>query len=195
MVYASQGIDAGKVEWFALQVRSQHERIVASTLREKGYEEFLPLCPIRRRWSDRIKRITQPLFPGYVFCRFNVQERLPILVTSGVLFIVGVGKVPCPIDNSEIVALQSIVRSGLPAQPWPFLKAGQRVRIDQGSLEGIEGILLIPKSSCRLVVSVTLLQRSVAVEIDRDWVTPISSQLQLRSPSPSYSFASKPVSY
>ena len=138
--------------------------------------------------------ITQPLFPGYVFCRFNVQERLPILVTSGVLFIVGVGKVPCPIDNSEIVALQSIVRSGLPAQPWPFLKAGQRVRIEQGSLEGIEGILLSAKSPYRLVVSVSLLQRSVAVEVDRDWVTPISSQLQLRS-SPSYSFAPKPVSY
>ena len=194
MVATGNTIDVENVQWFALQVRSQHEKTVASTLREKGYEEFLPLCQIKRRWSDRVKRLEAPLFPGYVFCRFDVQKRLPILVTPGVRFIVGVGKIPFPIDNSEIAALQSIVKSGLPAEPWPFLKIGQRVRIEQGSLEGIEGILLTPKSSYRLVVSVTLLQRSVAVEVDRDWVIPVSSHTQYRSPSPSYSFASRPVS-
>jgi len=194
MVATGKTIDVEDVQWFALQVRSQHEKTVASTLREKGYEEFLPLCQIKRRWSDRVKRLEAPLFPGYVFCRFDVQKRLPILVTPGVQFIVGLGKIPFPIDNSEIAALQSIVKSGLPAQPWPFLKIGQRVRIEQGSLEGIEGILLTPKSSYRLVVSITLLQRSVAVEVDRDWVIPVSSHTQHSSPAPSYSLASRPVS-
>jgi len=186
-------IDVENVQWFALQVRSQHEKIVASNLHDKGYEEFLPLCQIKRRWSDRIKRLELPLFPGYVFCRFNVEKRLPILVTAGVLSIVGVGKIPSPIDDSEVVALQSIVKSGLQTEPWPFLKVGQHVRIEQGSLKGIEGILLTPKSSYRLVVSVTLLQRSVAIEIDRDWVTPISSHTQHISPSPFYSLTSRPV--
>jgi transcription antitermination factor NusG len=187
--------DMEHTQWFALQVRSQHEKAVASTLRDKGYEEFLPVCQIKRRWSDRMKRIEVPLFPGYVFCRFDVEKRLAILVTSGVRFIVGVAKIPTPIDNSEILALQSIVKSGLPAEPWPFLKIGQRVRIEQGSLEGIEGILLTPKSSSRLVVSVTLLQRSVAVEIDREWVTPISSYTQHRPPVPSYSLTSRAGSF
>jgi transcription antitermination factor NusG len=191
MVHTGKTIDVETVQWFALQIRSQHEKIVASTLREKGYEEFLPLCQIKRRWSDRVKRLEAPLFPGYVFCRFDVQKRLPILVTPGVRSIIGVGKIPLPIDDSEIAALQSIVKSGLPAEPWPFLKIGQRVRIEQGSLEGIEGILLTPKNSYRLIVSVTLLQRSVAVEIDRNWVTPISSHKQLSVPSPSYSLAPK----
>ena len=194
MVATGKIIDVEDVQWFALQVRSQHEKTVASTLREKGYEEFLPLCQIKRRWSDRVKRLEAPLFPGYVFCRFDVQKRLPILVTPGVHFIVGLGKIPFPIDNSEIAALQSIVKSGLAAEPWPFLKIGQRVRIGHGSLEGIEGILLKPKSSYRLVVSVTLLQRSVAVEVDRDWVVPVSSHTQHSSPAPSYSLASRPVS-
>jgi len=181
-------------QWFALQVRSQHEKTVALTLRDKGYEEFFPVCQIKRRWSDRIKRLEAPLFPGYVFCRFDVDKRLAILVTPGVRFIVGIGKIPTPIDASEVVALQSIVKSGLPVEPWPFLEIGQRVRIERGSLEGVEGILLKPKSSYRLVVSVTLLQRSVAVEIDRDWVTPISSDTQPGLASPSYSLVSKPVS-
>lgn len=183
------------VRWFALQVRSQHERAVSLALRDKGYEDFLPVCQIKRRWSDRVKRLEMPLFPGYLFCRFDVEKRLAILVTPGVQFIVGIGKIPTPIDDCEVVALQSIVKSGLPVEPWPFLKIGQRVRIEQGSLEGIEGILLTPKSSYRLVVSVTLLQRSVAVEIDRDWVTPISSpQLQHSSLSSSCSFPSRPAS-
>jgi len=194
MVATGKTIDVADVQWFALQVRSQHEKTVALALRDKGYDEFLPVCQLNRRWSDRIKRLEVPLFPGYVFCRFDVEKRLPILVTPGVRFIVGIGKIPFPIDNSEIAALQSIVKSGLPAEPWPFLKVGQRVRIEQGSLEGIEGILLPPKSSSRLVVSVTLLQRSVAVEIDRDWVIPVSSHAQHSSPSPSYSF-SRPVSF
>lgn len=161
--------------WFALRVKPRHEKIAALALHGKGLEEFLPLCKARRRWSDRIKELDAPLFPGYVFCRFNPYERLPVLTTPGVSSIVGMGKIPAPIEDSEIAALHSIVNSGLMAQPWPFLKAGQYVRIDAGPLCGLEGILLEIKSSHRLVVSVTLLQRSVSVEIDRLWVSPASA--------------------
>jgi transcription antitermination factor NusG len=191
MAHTGKRTDMENVRWFALQVRSQHERAVSLALRDKGYEDFLPVCQIKRRWSDRVKRLEMPLFPGYLFCRFYVEKRLAILVTPGVQFIVGIGKIPTPIDDCEVAALQSIVKSGLPVEPCPFLKIGQRVRIEQGSLEGIEGILLKPKSSYRLVVSVTLLQRSVAVEIDRDWVTPISSHTRHTSP---YSLISRPAS-
>jgi transcription antitermination factor NusG len=161
------------LRWFALRVRSQHEARVAAALQSKGYEELLPLYQVRRRWSDRFKEIYRPLFPGYVFCRFDVNQRLPILVTPGVMLIVGSGKIPLPVDDNEIIALQSIVKSGLRAQPWPFLQVGQQVRIDQGSLEGVEGILIGMKGPHRLVISVTLLQRSVAVEIDEHWATPL----------------------
>jgi transcription antitermination factor NusG len=163
--------------WFALCVRSQYEKNVAATLRSKGYEDFLPLYRCRRRWSDRFKELELPLFPGYVFCCFDINHRLPILLTPGVMLIVGSGKIPVPVDDNEIAALKSIVKSRFQAEPWPFLQIGQTVRIEQGSLEGVEGILLALKKPNRLVVSVTLLQRSVAVEIDEDWAKPVSSSI------------------
>ena len=171
--------------WFALRIKARREKLVAASLRGKGYEEFLPLYRCRRYWSDRIKSQELPLFPGYVFCRFDVNSRLPILVTPGVMLIVGCAKVPLPVEDSEIAALQSIVSSGLQSEPWPYLRIGQRVRIERGSLEGVEGILLATKPQ-RLVVSVTILQRSVAVEIEETWARPISSPyppLALRPPA------------
>jgi len=159
--------------WFALRIKARREKQVADTLRGKGYEEFLPLYRCRRPWSDRIKTQELPLFPGYLFCRFDVNRRLPILVTPGVMLIVGCGRAPLPVEDSEIAALQSIVSSGLQSEPWPYLRIGQRVRIERGSLEGVEGILLATKPQ-RLVVSVTILQRSVAVEIDEAWARPLS---------------------
>lgn len=152
--------------WFALQVRSRHEHSVAVHLNGKGYEWFLPLYKSRRRWSDRLKAVDAPLFPGYVFCRFNAHARLPILVTPGVIGIVGIGKTPVAIEDSEIASIQTLVRSGLPSQPCPFLRIGEKVRIEVGSLSGLEGILLAFKGHHRLVLSITLLQRSVAVQIE-----------------------------
>lgn len=159
--------------WYAVRVKSRQERVVAASLEGKGYEQFLPLCRSARPWADRIKALDLPLFPGYVFCRFDVQRRLPILVTPGVVFIVGLGKAPEPIAPHEMEAIQAVARSGLLAQPWPFLQVGQRVRVNYGGLSGIEGVLLKNKNRHKLVLSVTLLQRSVSVEIDRDWVRPV----------------------
>jgi transcription antitermination factor NusG len=114
-----------------------------------------------------------PLFPGYVFCRLQPSSRLPVLTTPGVVSIIGSGKTPQPVEPEELAAIQSLVRSGMPAIPWPFLKAGERVRIEHGALVGIEGILTAVKKESRVVLSVTLLQRSVAVEVDRNFIRPI----------------------
>lgn len=168
----AMSLDLG-LPWFALQVRTRYERNVASFLEGKGYEWFLPTYISRRRWSDRVKQLELPLFPGYLFCRFNPEERLPILKTPGLISIVGTARTPTPVDASEIVALRTLVNSDLPRQPWPFLKVGQRVRIECGALAGLEGILLQIKGRDRIVLSVTLLQRSVAAEVDSSWITPL----------------------
>ena len=165
---------ANAFPWFALQVRTRNEAGVAQQLSGQGYERFLPLYKVRKRWSDRIKEANAPLFPGYLFCRFNPQDRLPILKTPGVMQIVGFKNGPVAVDESEIRALQTVVAAGAPQQPWPFLTAGDRVRIDSGPLLGLEGILTEVRRSHRLVLSVTLLQRSVAVEIDSALVTAIT---------------------
>jgi len=160
--------------WFALQVRTRNEASVAEQLSRLGYQRFLPLYKLRKRWSDRIKEVDAPLFPGYLFCRFNPQDRLPILKTPGVMQIVGFKNGPAAVEESEIRSLQTLVAAGVPHQPWPFLAAGDRVRIESGPLLGLEGILTEVRRSHRLVLSVTLLQRSVAVEIDSALVTAIN---------------------
>lgn len=164
--------EAMQFPWFALQVRTQHERGVAEFLRGKGYEWFLPMYKCRKRWSDRVKEVDTPLFPGYLFCRFDVQQRLPILKTPGVIQIVGYNRQPVAIDESEISAIQTLVGSGFATQPWPHLQAGDKVQIESGPLRGLVGILTAFKGQHRLIVSITLLQRAVAVEIDSALVTP-----------------------
>ena len=159
--------------WYAIQTRTQYERLVARALADKGYEEFVPLFRRRRRLRGKVQEVEEPLFPGYVFGRFDVNLRLPILVTPNVRSIVGCGRVPLPVEDREIVALQSVGEAGLPAQPWPYLKVGQWVRINHGAMQDLEGILVSVRKQHRLVVSVSLLERSVAVDIDDAWVSPI----------------------
>lgn len=156
--------------WYALSVRSRHEKIVGSFLESFGYSWFLPTYKARRRWSDRIKEVEAPLFPGYLFCRFDIHNRLPILTIPGIQHIVGGTSLPTPIEPSEIDFLQTVIRAGTGREPWPFLQVGDRLRIEHGSLAGVEGILLQVKGRHRLVLSVTLLQRSVAVDVDSAWV-------------------------
>ncbi|MGH9733372.1 MAG: transcription termination/antitermination protein NusG [Candidatus Acidiferrales bacterium] len=163
----------GFLPWFAVQVRAKHEIGIADYLTAKGYEQFLPLYKCRKTWSDRIKEVQAPLFPGYLFCRFDPSDRLPILKTPGVVQIVGNGRSPIPVCDTEIAALQQAVASGLPNQPWPFLHTGDKVQIEAGPLRGLEGVLAAFRGSRHLVLSVTLLQRSVAVEIDCAFVSPI----------------------
>jgi transcription antitermination factor NusG len=161
----------GECAWYALTVGPRKEKLTAQALRTRGFEDFLPLYSSRRRWSDRIKRIEQPLFPGYVFCRFNQLERQSVLKTPDVVSIVGFGKVPEPVDDSEMTALQAVCGSGLDAVPYPNPSVGSKVTLNEGPLRGLEGVLVQDKKA-RLILSLTLLQRSVAVEIDREWIRP-----------------------
>jgi transcriptional antiterminator NusG len=163
-----------RLPWFALQVRSRREALVATQLNGQGYECFLPLYKSERRWSDRVKEIDQPLFPGYLFCRFELHNRGPLLMTPGVQQIVGTGRTPMPVAESEMESIRQALASGLPSQPWLYLQIGQRVRVNHGSLNNLEGILINFKGSHRVVLSVSLLQRAVAMEIDLSWVTPVN---------------------
>jgi len=171
---------ATEYPWFALQVRTRHESGITNYLRGQGYESFLPLYKCRKRWSDRVKEVQTPLFPGYLFCRFDPQDRLPVMKIPGVMQIVGANRVPIPVDEVEISAIRTLVASGMPNQPWPFLQVGERVRIESGSLCGLEGILMDFKGTHRLVLSITLLQRSVSVEIDSALVSSASSSQRAR---------------
>lgn len=158
--------------WYALCVRSRYEKLTATLLANKGYKSLLPLYKCRRRRPDRYKDVQLPLFPGYLFCQFNPAARLPILTTPGVIHIVGSGRTPIPIEESELDAVRRVAASRLQAEPWRYLEVGQRVYIQDGPLEGVVGILLTIKNTHRIVLSVSLLRRAVAVEVDRDWVKP-----------------------
>ena len=175
---ATTGEGGDRLDWFALRVRSGSEKLVARIAENKGIEHFLPLYQCRRHWSDRFKSLELPLFPGYLFCRLNPVYRFPVLTIPGVQHFVGIGKVPVPIEESEINALQAAVRSGLHTEPWPYLTVGQRVRVDQGPLEGLEGFLIQVRKQHRIVVSVQVLMRSVAVEIERERVTPANTSIR-----------------
>jgi transcription antitermination factor NusG len=167
----TQTDDSTRHPWYGLRTRSNHEKVAATVLEGKGYQQFLPVYRSRRRWSDRIVETQKPLFPGYVFCRFDAKNRLPIMTTPGVISVVGFGNEPAPITDREIAAVYAILDSGVAAEPCPFLRTGQRVRVTHGALEGVEGVLVQKKSEWRMIVSIEMLQRSVSVEIDREAVT------------------------
>src|ERR1022692_3937700 len=160
------------MNWYALSVKPQHEKSVAEQLASTSLESYLPLYRAKRRWSDRVKVIELPLFPGYVFCRFDFESRMRVLHISSVHRIVGFGGKPFPIDNQVIQDLKVVVGSGLPCNPWPFVHVGERVRVHSGPLEGTEGILVREKTAYRVVINVDLLNRAVAVEVERDLVQP-----------------------
>jgi transcriptional antiterminator RfaH len=159
--------------WFAVRVKSNYEKPVSAVLRGKGFEEFVPMYRAKRQWSDRIKVIDLPLFPGYLFCRIDLNKRLPLLTTPGFLYLVGKGRIPEPVDEQEVIAIQSVVRSGLPALPWPSVVVGQRVRLERGPLRGVEGVVAKIADQHRIYVNATLLQRSVSVQVDPDWISSV----------------------
>ena len=166
-------IQSDAIAWYALTVKPRHEKAAALNLERKGLESYLPLYRAQRQWSDRHKEVELCLFPGYVFCRFGFERRLDVSSLPSVTSIVGFGGLPTPVSEEEIAAIQSILASGHRVWPWPYLEAGQRVRIVSGVLAGLEGILAREKDAWRVVVNVELLRRSVAVEIDREMVSPL----------------------
>ncbi len=162
---------ASTLPWYAIRTKPKHEGSVIALLNSKGYEPYFPTYRVMRRWSDRTVTRNVALFPGYVFCRLNVSKRMPILTIPSVLSILGFGTEPAEIPDHEIDAIRTIVRSGIVGEPCSFLREGQMIRVNSGVLAGLQGILLRKRNEYRLVVSVSLLQRSLAVEVDRETIS------------------------
>jgi transcription termination/antitermination protein NusG len=169
--------------WFAIQVRPNAEHTALAGLRSKGYEAYLPTFHCTRQWSDRTKKLRLPLFAGYLFCRFCSALTAPIVTTLGVVRILGIGKTPIPVEDSEIVSLQAIEAAvGVRSYPWPRLELGSQVCICAGPLRGLVGVLQSVKGESTLIVSVSLLQRAVAVEVQANWITAEETRALSRAP-------------
>ena len=154
--------------WFAIRSRPRHEKKVNSSLRDRGIPSFLPLHREKRRWSDRHTWVELPLFSQYLFVRVpdSAESRAQVLQTRGVVQFVGAPGRGTPIPDEQIDSLQSIVAQRIPITPHEFLQVGERVRIRGGALEGIEGVLSAVRNDRSLVISVDLIQKSVAIRID-----------------------------
>ena len=159
-------VSSGESWWHALYTRHQHETVVSQALSSKGFEVFLPRYRTIRRWKDRQKELMLPLFPNYVFIRGGLDRMLSIVTTPGVHSLISWGGRPAGIPSQEIDDVRRLVESPLRVEPHPFLKCGDTVRIKSGPLEGIEGILVRQTRGYRLVLSVEMLSKSAAVEVD-----------------------------
>lgn len=152
--------------WYAIYTRHQHEKVVAQALTRKGFETFLPLYAITRRWRDRTKVVSLPLFPCYVFLKGGIERRLDLITTPGIHALVSSAGEPSPIPPNEIEGIRRVVGSSFHVEPYPFLKCGQRVEVKTGPLAGVQGILVRKKSHYRLVLSVEMLGKAVSVEVN-----------------------------
>jgi len=155
---------------YAVRVKSNREHVTANALRGKEYEVCLPLYREVREKTKGPREVELPLFAGYLFCRFDPRHRLPILTVPGVVDIVGFGKEPQPVDAGEMASILALIQSPLPLMPYLKPPVGRRVRLLCGPLRGVEGTVLAHKDEHKLVVSISLLQRSVAVDVERHWV-------------------------
>ena len=177
----------GSTGWFAIHTRHQHEGLAARSLASKGLEVFLPQYTSVRQWSDRTKEISLPLFPCYLFLREGLEQWPRARTTPGVLGLVGFAGVPAIIPDVEIEAVRRTVARCVEVEPHPFLKCGDWVRVKCGPLEGIEGILVRNKKQFRLVLSVELVQKSAAVEVDT-WMVERAPRLERRGSGRSFTF-------
>ena len=161
--------------WCAAIVRPNQEKTVAATLGRKGFTTYLPLCRERRKWSDRVKTVESPLFPSYVFCRMNPAQGLEVLTTPGITSFVDFGDGPATIPEQEIDLVKRLLNADGRIVMWPGLKEGDPVRITSGPLRDIEGMLIQAEREFRVVVSLKMLNRSLAVAVDSASVAPIRS--------------------
>ena len=152
--------------WYAVYTYPRHEKAVKKQLESKSIEAFLPVFLTENRWKDRRVQIQNPLFPGYVFTRINLSERSRVLTIPGVIRMLSFNGIPAPIDDSEIEAVRLCMERGAALEPYPFLEIGDRVRVRSGVLEGLEGLISRCKDERRLIVPISLINQSVAVEID-----------------------------
>ena len=172
---ASAGRELEALAWFAVQTRPRHEKKVSAELQEKGVSAFLPLISSKRQWSDRSRVVELPLFPQYVFVRIaqTLHTRVSVLRTNGVTNFVGTRGIGVAIPDEQIERVQTVVTRGIPATPHAFLNVGKRIRIRGGALDGLQGILTAVNGDQTLVVSVELIQRSIAIRIAGFSVEPV----------------------
>jgi len=178
--------------WFAVRTKSRHEALVSRYLEALGIEKFFPVYQARRRWSDRMKTVQLPLFCGYVFIRIAERCRFtPVLEAPGAVEVISFGGVPAPIPDEQIQAVRRLIASGLPACPHPYLKHGDRVRINGGPLAQLEGVLQKVRNQYRFVLTVDMLQRAVSVEVDSELVEPVrkSSHGSLEPKKPNFEYS------
>lgn len=166
---------ATELAWYALRTRPRHEKRVHAELHEKSILSFLPLLSEAHPWSDRQQIVQAPLFPGYVFTRTknDLNHRVTVLQTMGVLSFVGFRGVGTPIPDEQIQALQAILEARISCGPYAFLNVGQKVRIVGGSLDGIQGFISEKRGEASLVISVDLIQRSIAIRVAGYQVEPV----------------------
>jgi len=165
--------DWSESRWYAAYTSANHEKQVAEQLVLRNVEHFLPLYESIRRWKDRRVKLKMPLFPGYVFVRIALRDRLRVQQVPGVARLVGFGGIPAALPEDEMQALRASLERGVRAEPHPFLRVGRRVRVKNGPMVGLQGILKRRKSQARLIVSVELIQRATAVEIDESDLEPV----------------------
>jgi transcription antitermination factor NusG len=164
---------AESAQWFAACTRSRHEKMVADQLRGKGVEFFLPLGHTVRRWQSRTAEVDLPLFPGYVFVRIPLAQRLQVLTVPGVAYLVASAGRPLPVPEEQLLTLRDRLSAGVLAEPHPYLAVGSRVRVRRGPLADLEGVLLRKHGQSRLIVSVDMIQRSVALHVEACDVEPL----------------------
>ncbi len=167
--------------WYALYTYPRHEKAVAEQLESKAVEAFLPTFTTESRWKDRRVRIQTPVFAGYVFARISPGQRSKVLNAPGVIRMLSFNGAPAPIDDSEIEAVKLCLERGAALKPCPFLEVGDRVRVRSGILEGLEGLISRCKNDRRLIVPITLINQSVAIEIDVQLLEPL--MVNHRSPN------------
>jgi transcription elongation factor/antiterminator RfaH len=168
--------DASEVRWYAVYTRHQHEKVAARNLEQKKFEVFLPLFATAHQWKDRKKELTLPLFPGYVFLHATLAQRVELLSTPGVCALVVFGGRPAVIPEEQIGAVRRAIEFNVALEPFPYLRRGDRVKVTRGPLEGMEGIFAHARDGTgRLVLSVEMLQRSVAIEVDTSAVERIGT--------------------
>jgi transcription antitermination factor NusG len=165
-----------KPHWYATYTCANHEKRVRDQLEQRSVESFLPLYETERRWKDRRMRLQLPLFPGYVFVRMTLADRWRVLQVPGVAKLVGFNGLPCALPEEDIQAIRSFLVHGYPVEPSPYLQVGRRARVKTGPLLGLEGIILRRKNRTRLVLTLELIMRSVAVEVDGTDLEPVDSR-------------------
>ena len=165
--------------WYAVTTQPRHEKVVADHLEAKSIEAFLPLVATTSRWKDRLVILERPIFPGYVFVRINLSERHRVFGTPSLVRMLAFGGVPATIDDFEIDAVRRCLTQGHDPKAHSFVNIGELVRVKSGSLQGLEGVVIRQKNKCRIVVSISLIHKSISTEIDANLVEPIGGSAQI----------------